>query len=524
MDRRERALLVQAPETPHWWARAYRIMPSGEPWRIMADGAWHMPYLYEILDAWHIKTTRPQTEKGHRQVVSKCAQTGFTESAINLALWFLEVQQEGVMYGLPSEDQIKSFVQARVNPSVRNSPHIAKAFKDTDNTDVKLGWNQALYFRGSISRSKLREIPVGLIIRDEYGEMDERGREMMLARLGASQYKWIFDCGNPHFPETGIDELYLRGDQSVWALHCDSCGEWEEPRWPDSIQKVGDEYGLVCPNCGLPVNKADGRWIPRNPGAPYRSFRLSQMISPRVEPWEIARQWETANGNATRVQEFYNSTLGLPYAPEGTRIDDEILSALPRSGEMIMASKDATVMGVDINPAYGNTVVIRKLSGGVIWAGTATWEEMDRLMINYTVDRCGIDIRPETTKAKEFAGHHLGKVILIAYSSSPMTSGKDGSIISQTTDDGIEVWTVARTEAIDGAFQRLLTGEESLASNLPEDFFAHFRAMTRQIVDTGGKEYATWVESGPDHYAHSFTYSELVRDNRPVWDKVGMFL
>jgi hypothetical protein len=247
------------------------------------------------------------------------------------------------------------------------------------------------------------------------------------------------------------------------------------------------------------------------------------MISPRVEPWEIVNQWEAAEGNATRIQEFYNSTLGLPYAPEGTRIDDDVLNALPRLGEMLMASKDQTVMGVDINPAYGNTIVIRKLSGGVIWAGTATWEEMDRLMINYNVERCGIDIRPETTKAKEFASHHLGKVILIAYSSSPITSGKEGSIISQAEEDGVSVWTVARTEAIDEAFQRLLTGEESLASNLPDDFFAHFKAMTRQIVKTGGKEYATWVENGPDHYAHSYTYSELVRDNRPVWEKVGVF-
>jgi len=41
-------------------------------------------------------------------------------------------------------------------------------------------------------------------------------------------------------------------------------------------------------------------------------------------------------------------------------------------------------------------------------------------------------------------------------------------------------------------------------------------------VRTGRTEYAAWVESGPDHYAHAFVYSEIVRDDRPLFEQLGV--
>jgi hypothetical protein len=265
------------------------------------------------------------------------------------------------------------------------------------------------------------------------------------------------------------------------------------------------------------VDKFAGRWVPMNPGAPYRSFRMSHMISPTVEPWELAAAWQKAQGNATRLQEFYNSRLGLAYAPAGTKLTDEVLLALPRRGEMAMGATRPMAMGVDVNPSAGNAVIIREMTGDIVWAGSLTWDAMDSAMARYRVAKCVIDSRPETTKAKEFALRFPGKVELIQYNPSPTGTGE-----SKSQDEGVTVRTVARTEAIDAAFQRVIGGEVGVPANMPEEVFAHWKALTRQIVKTGVTEYAAWVESGPDHYAHALVYSEMAIDSRPIWEQVGV--
>ncbi len=504
----EKTVITLAPLDPLLWAMAHRVMRDGRPYSIYR-APYHMPYLLEPYRA------MGQLDPGGRIVMMKAAQIGATEVAMNAAFWFMDTCQEGVLYVLPSDRMLGDFAQARLDKAIRSSPYLEEAFTDVSNVGLKIGFGQPLYLRGARSEEKLREIPVGLVIRDEYNAMDPEGREIALTRLGASRHKWIFDLSNPGFPETGIHLEWLEGTQEVWELECEKCGTWAEPRWPDSV--VGDHdsgYQLVCPECGAPVDKTKGRWRALNPEAPYRSFRISQLISPMVAPGELMEEWRKAQGNATKLQVFWNFRLGLPYAPEGSRITDEVIQALPRLGEMVLGSSRPTVMGVDVGEVLH--VVVRRIEGGVIWAGTCRWEELARKMAAYSVQHCGIDAMPETTKAKEFARQFPGKVTLIRYL-GPQSLGP-----KEHWEDGVRVLSVPRTEAIDEALGRIISGEEAVASNLPDDFFAHLKAMTRQIVDQGGNEYAAWVETGPDHYAHALTYSECVRDDRPVWEKVGI--
>jgi hypothetical protein len=176
-------------------------------------------------------------------------------------------------------------------------------------------------------------------------------------------------------------------------------------------------------------------------------------------------------------------------------------------------------MGVDVNPGAGNHVFIREQTGDIVWAGLLTWDEMDLAMVRYRVDKCCIDYAPETTKVREFARKFPGKVEAIRYSPSPTSTGE-----SRGDDEGVTVRTVARTEVIDRAFQRVIGGEVGVPVNLPVEVFTHLKAMTRQIVKTGVTEYAAWVESGPDHYAHALVYSELALDERPAWQQAGVYI
>ncbi len=495
----------QTFDTPLQWAENHRFMPNGSTYSI-THPRHRMPYL---ADAY---AEMGQLPVGGRIVVMKCAQTGWTESAINISLWFMQTKGEGVLYMLPSDRALADFSQARLDRAIRASPYLNSQCQSVANTQLKMIFGYPLYLRGAHGLEKLREISVGMVVRDELQVMSEEGAELALHRLGASRHKYTYDLSNPEYPETGIHLEYLGGTQETWTLPCPRCSEWHEPRWPESMDFVSE--ALVCPNCGSAVDKAVGRWTETNPGAPYRSFRMSQLVSPTVAPGELVQSWKAAQGNATREQVFYNMTLGLPYAPEGARITEEILAALPRSGEMVAGYTRPTVMGVDVGAV--NHVIIRRVEGGVLWAGTCQWHELDRLMGTYNVRHCGIDAMPETTMARQFAQRWPGKVRMVRYL-HPTASGK-----RETTEDGVPVLQVSRTEALDAAFARLLQGEEQLPVNLPADVRKHWGALTRQIVKTGKTEYAAWVETGPDHYAHALAYSELVRDDRPPWEIAGL--
>jgi hypothetical protein len=55
-------------------------------------------------------------------------------------------------------------------------------------------------------------------------------------------------------------------------------------------------------------------------------------------------------------------------------------------------------------------------AGKIIHLGVyKDWEELDRLMRNFSVSRCVVDALPETRNARAFAERHRGKVYLCFY-------------------------------------------------------------------------------------------------------------
>jgi len=443
-------------------------------------------------------------------------------------LWFMACRQENVLYMLPSDGQLGDFAQARLTTMMNLSPTIREAFTSADNVGLKLGWNRALYLRGSNSKSKLREIPIGLLIRDEYDVMDKEGREHARSRLGASQYKWVYDLSNPTFPEIGIHRAHLIGTQEEFVIDCPRCKTSTAPIWPDSVAVDPDR--LVCPSCGQTLNVQErweseaARWEPLNPGAPYRSFHMTQMITPTVIMSELMADWKDAEYDNTKLQVFYNYRLGLPFAAAGARITDDVIRELPRHGPMMVTHPGPCVMGIDVGKRLH--VVIRRRDGGIVWAGLSDWESLPRLMHSHHVEACGCDIRPETTAAKNFARSFGSKVTLIAYNPNAGATGQQGGM-----EEDVKKLTVGRTEAIDNAFALLFSGEESVPENLPDDYWQHHKNMTRQVVHESSKqdsaqvanEYAAWIESGDDHYAHAFVYSELVRRGGSPFSRSQIF-
>jgi len=512
---------LRAGASPLHFARAFRIMPDGLPYGIFSEPHF-MPYIWGPYEAMR------QLAPAQRLVVMKCAQSGWTETALNLMFWFLATKKENVMYMLPGEGQLGDFAQARITQILNLSPKIKEAFSAADNVGLKIGWDQALYLRGANSTTKLREIPIGLLIRDEFDAMDKEGRDLARSRLGASRYKWIYDLANPSFPESGIHKEFLGGTQEEYTITCQRCRSRDAPKWPESAGVDPDR--LLCPSCGATLNlrerweKKALLWVPKEPGALYRSWTMNQLIAPMTIMSSLHAEYKEAQYDNSKLQIFHNMVLGEPFSAAGARIDDSVISKLVRRGAMVSGHAGPCVMGVDVGKLL--YVQIRRSEGGIIWAGTTDWDGLPRLMHSHNIQACGMDIRPETAKAKDFAKAFGGRVTLIAYNPN---AGATGKIMGE--EDGVRILTVGRTEAIDSAFARLFSGEEEISDNLPDEFWAHFKSMTRQVVrqstkqdtDRAAKEFASWIESGDDHYAHAFVYSELVRPSGSPWSRAQIF-
>jgi len=504
-------LAIQAQD-PYLWAVQNYMMPDGKPYGIYSP-PFVMPYLRDVFRAF------AHLPRRGRLVFMKAGQMGLTELGKICAFWFMDVRQEGVLYMLRTDGELGQFAQARIDPHIQASPYLERSFTDVDNVHLKIGWGQTLYLRGSVATGKMREIPVGLVVRDEYEVQDPEGAKLAEARLGLSQYQYLLDIGNPKYPEGKLHNAYLEGTQEEWEIKCETCDEWFIPRWPDSVDAERPE-NLICPNCGEAVDRLQrGRWTAQNPDAPYRSFHISRLVSPRIQPGDFIIEWNAAKGNPTREQVFYNMWLGLPYAPGGAKLDESIIAGLPSSGEMKMSCSQPTVMGVDVGAVLH--VVVRLLSGGIIWAGEVDWPALDRLIGAYNVVACGIDAMPETYAATKFAQRFPDIVTLIRYHSSPLSINS-----TKRVEEGVTVLTVPRTATLDKAFQLIHVGELAVPSTLPADFWRHFFALTRQVVDDGHKTYATYVQDGgrPDHYAHAFNYSEIVREDQTFHERVQVFV
>lgn len=485
-------LIAQQKDDPLAWAKLHRRMKTRAAYSINHE-PFRFPFLQGIYDA------IGSMPNNGRVVVQKAAQIGLTEVAINVTFWFMDQKQEHVLYMLPSQNQESDFASERLDMGAINcSPYIKKAFSDVANVRLKLGWGQALYLRGSQATANLISIPVGFLVRDEYDRMLPEGRELAETRLGASRYKWKLDLSNPSAPEIGINEAFLRGSQHEWIIACPK-GHSEPVTWPDSIK----DGQIVCPECQQPIDVTQGEWRPQKTDAPYKSFHLTQLLSPLSNPEDMEQSWKEAQGDLTKLEYFYNFVLGLPYAAAGVDISDGMIRrAIGKHRQHY--SSDGTYMGIDVGAT--NWYVAMNKDHKIINCGSATWEELERLMGDLGVKQCGIEMEPEITRAKAFASKFPDRVFLIDY--------RGGHTATETQykelDDGKYTLIMPnRTEIIDEALSYIRRGEQILPLDTPPMMKKHLKALRRRQRKVMGRDVYLYQSEGADHLCHAMTFAHL---------------
>ena len=512
------------------WATFRRIM-TGD---FAGPYSWeHHPWVKEMHDSW-----TPYTW------IMKGAQLGITEVAINRALYTIDRVKRDVLYVMPTMLNASDFSKSRFGPALDNSPYLKSIFTDTNAINLKRAGAHCLYIRGTRGDSNLKSIPVSELILDELDEMEEKQIGLAMTRLDGQLEKHVWGLSTPTVPGYGIHKLYTGSTQEHFMFRCPHCGKRTELVWPDCVEIIGEhttdkrcsESYLKCKECHAKLDHetkpewlANATWEPTSSTNPeVRGFNVNQLYSFTVTPGELVVGYFRGYGDEFAAAEFFNSRLGLPFLGDGAKVTDKMVEKAIKGYSMddirpLHGGDRLITMGVD----QGKTCYVvvcewlftrepdKDLSASavckVLYAGTfmdEEWDRLDELMREWQVLFCVEDADPQINEARRFARAYPGYVALCRY-----RRGKVAKEIVETEDDtGVVMLTCDRTSWLTSALGRFKPNPPRIW--LPRDIPKQFCEQVQNLVkkpekDSHGDVQNTFVEIGPDHFAHALTYAEI---------------
>ncbi len=459
------------------------------------------------------------------QVFKKGAQMGNTEiigvcKTIH-GLIFGKYPQ-GVLYLLPTRDDVTDFSKGRFSPFIANNPQVSAFVKDTDAVNIKQVGKSMLYLRGArasqviegekATASQLKTVPVDKIVIDEVDEMSPKMVQLAAERVSHSKIQEIVEMSTPSIPDYGIDKSYMDSDQRVYLHRCPKCNydTCLELEFPNCLMEVGDRVIRVCVKCKneLPINK--GRWEAQKPSVKDKTgWWLSQLNSTYISPKKILSMYlDPPDGD---LSEFYNSKLGMAYVKTENRLSKSDVYACCglESNANRASSVIKTAMGVDVGKNQFHVVIgypKTEKTYNVLYVGrVGSLNDVHDLAVKHNVTSAVIDAEPETWAVRSFQKAEPYRIMLCDYQERLKTVRK--------TDEVLGLITVRRTETCDAvhdvfASQRVELPRKCLEIEQFAYEISNLAKVLREDEITGSRTFQ-YKKLGSDHYYHAFNYFML---------------
>jgi Phage terminase large subunit (GpA) len=515
------------------WAEKFRVMGQPFPGPFGFD---HHPWLYEV-----------HTSTFDEDVSKKAAQTGFTEWAINLALYSIW-RGYSTLYVLPTSSDASEFSAGRFDPALALSPQLASIFTDVNNVHMKQTINATLYVRGSKSKAKLKSIPTAVIVLDEVDEMDEAAVKLSESRQAGQLYTKNAKLSTPTVPGFGIDVHYELSTQADYHFKCPSCSQYISLDYPRNFKITADSLNdpnidnshYFCHLCEAILRHEDkinflkhqhfggtGKYIHQFGQRSIGGWSINQMYSMAHagKPRTFARAALGAELNSVNKQEFMNSNMGKCWVGSDARLTEEDIRKNVRSGFFLgnHAHKGPRTMGIDVgirlhvkihewepimdrvpygyipNDAYRPKLIY----GEPLDQGTDDFRRVLQLFYEYGCMGLVIDAEPERREAARLCQKLNGLGYMCDYQFSQQ--GKQLNV-----DDKELSVKANRTVWMDQVLYRHREGKIVLPEDVSDEYIKHLKEPVRvRRQDKLGNQYGIYVNAGPDHDTHASVYSEI---------------
>ena len=388
LTRREREL-ARPPEriSVSEWCDRNRVL---DPLNSSRPGPWRTdfaPYLREILDS---------TSDGEvREVVLMCStQVGKTEALINTVLRTVAADPRPLLYVLPTEELVKSFSTRRLKVAIEACDETRRRRTGNRKADWKsneLGFDSmTLYLAWANSPAGLSSRAIGGLLMDEIDKFPLfAGRaadpiSLARERLRTFPDSLLFAASTPTLADGYVNRMFLDTDRRRFFVPCPFCGRFQALEfarnrvvWPKDVRDpdriAGERLASYrCESCDRLIGDDDdhkrrmlagGRWKPEDaeiladgslrnvPRSSRRGFQLSALYSPWLSWSEVAAEFLRSKDEVSRVMNFTNSWLGLPWVERSTSITAEDLQArVDTNVELRTVPRGAVVLvaGVDV--------------------------------------------------------------------------------------------------------------------------------------------------------------------------------
>jgi hypothetical protein len=432
--------------------------------------------------------------------VMKAAQVGLSVLEILKMMWTAKTKHMDIIYTMPTDEDVKTFVGGKVNRIIDQNPAIAE-FVERDNVYQKQIGQSVVYFRSTWTKRQAISVTSDWNIHDEIDASKQDVIETYSSRTQHSKFKWRHVFSHPSVPDFGVHVTWKKSDQKHWFIRCSKCDKEQFLKWPDSICMKRRIF--QCKFCKKELTYDErrvGRWRARFPERKISGYWVSLLMAPWVTAGELIDKW---NDPDTTKEHFFNFILGLPYeSKDGSLTRKDIIKNIDPN--LIIPNSEGVVIGCD----SGNKkhYVVGTKAGIFYYGVTESWEDIKALLRLYPRSIAVIDALPDLTGPRQVQEAFPGRVYLAYYQRDKKT--KNLCRYGEGKDDGIVL--IDRNRTIQHVVEEFKDQRIPLQGKKGdwEQYIGHWKNMYRitQEDELGQPTYIWEKKNNNDHWPHATVY------------------
>ncbi|MCX6168316.1 MAG: phage terminase large subunit family protein [Ignavibacteriales bacterium] len=279
--------------------------------------------------------------------VMKSAQTAFTQGALNLIGYIIDVQPGPILVAYPTESGVKKFSKRKLYPMLRDTATLHHKVSDSrkregDNAILEKSFPGGfISMIGTNSPNALSSQSVQYLFLDELDRIPfEAGFEgdtvkvLQKRQQGFSNFKCI-QISTPTFKGISrIEDAFINSDQRYYFAPCPQCNHFQTLRF-ENLKGWRIEKGVYeiektfyeCENCKAELHERDkyymvshGEWRKTKPEIiSHAGFFMNELYS-SLSTWEnVVKQFIDSKENQLKLRSFKNLVLGEVWEDQTTK-------------------------------------------------------------------------------------------------------------------------------------------------------------------------------------------------------------
>lgn len=224
------------------------------------------------------------------------------------------------LYVSPSALQTRQYSNEKLRPTLFDSPFVKNLYIGKGVTDQvfekTLANGSYMFLRYAfLTAARARGIPASRVFFDEAQDLYKDNIKVISQSLSASRIAAGVPgremlAGTPLTFSNTLEEYWKWSTQCEWLVPCDC----KSPTyWNFLDERCIGKKGLICRNCGKPINPAQGQWVTFSPDEFYVGYHISQLMVPWKQSEEAWRSEIVLPMEKWPANKFNNEILGFSY-------------------------------------------------------------------------------------------------------------------------------------------------------------------------------------------------------------------